>query len=293
MSANCIPRREFGSTGISLSIVGFGGIVIKGAKQEHANSVVARAVELGVNYFDVAPQYGNAQEILGPALEPHREDVFLACKTLKRDADGARSDLENSLNLLRTDYFDLYQLHNLADVGKDVDAAFAKGGAMEVLIEAKQQGRLRHLGFSAHSVDAALAAMDRHDFDSVLFPVNFATFTRGNFGPQIMEKAQARGMARLALKSLASQKWPENDPERQTYGKCWYKPVTDKRVAELAFRFTLSQPVTAAITPGEEKFLWWMIAFAERFQPIGPDEISDLQKIAESLSLIFSYQDVG
>ena len=243
-----IARRDFGKTGIQLSIIGMGGIVVRDSEQAHANSVVAEAVERGVNYFDVAPSYGDAEAKLGPALEPYRKDVFLACKTGQRTREGAAAELKSSLEVLRTEYFDLYQLHALLEVAKDVDAVFAKGGAMETLIEAKESGQIRHLGFSAHSVEAACAAMDRYPFDSILFPVNFATYHAGNFGPQIMEKAMSKGVARLAIKAMARQKWqlPGQEVEQKKFPKIWYQPLTDSREIDLALRFTLSQPITAA-----------------------------------------------
>ena len=159
-NAPTIPRREYGKTGVKLSVIGLGGIVVKDAPQKQANRVVAEAVERGVNYFDVAPTYGDAELKLGPALEPYRKDVFLACKTGRRGRAGAEAELKKSLERLQTDYLDLYQMHAIKDIGKDVDRAFAKDGAMEVFIEAKKSGRVRHLGFSAHSVEAAVAALD-------------------------------------------------------------------------------------------------------------------------------------
>ena len=149
-----IPKRNFGNTGIKLSTIGFGGIVVKNAEQSHANKVVAEAFERGVNYFDVAPSYGNAEIKLGPALEPYRKDVFLACKTQQRTKEKAQAELNQSLKNLRTDHFDLYQLHAITDTKEDVDKVFAKGGAMEVFLEAKRSGKVRFLGFSAHSQDA-------------------------------------------------------------------------------------------------------------------------------------------
>jgi predicted aldo/keto reductase-like oxidoreductase len=288
-SSNAPPlsRREYGKTGVQLSVIGMGGIVVMNAEQEHANRVVAEAVERGVNYFDVAPTYGNAEEKLGPALEPYRKNVFLACKTTERRREGAEAQLQRSLERLRTDHFDLYQLHAIADMKKDVDVIFAKGGAMEVFIEAKKAGRVRFLGFSAHSVEAALAAMDRYDFDSVLFPINFACWHKGNFGPQVIRKAQSKGLALLALKAMGRQKWPEGDPQRKQYGKCWYQPLTDRREAELGLRFTLSQPVTAAIPPGEESLFRLALDIAARFKPIAPEEEKELQAIAATLNPFF------
>ena len=282
-----LPRRSFGRTGIQLSIIGMGGIVVMDADQKHANRVVAEFVERSVNYFDVAPSYGNAEERLGPALEPFRKDVFLACKTEKRTREETAAELKSSLEKLRTDYLDLYQLHAVTDVAKDIDTVFARGGAMEAFIEAKKTGQVRHLGFSAHSVEAALAAMDRFDFDSILFPVNFATYHAGNFGPQIMEKAQSKGLARLALKALARQKWPENHPDRTRYSKCWYQPLTDRREAELALRFALGQPVTSALPPGDESLFRLALDIASNFSPLTESEFKELVKLAAILNPIF------
>ncbi|UCD30637.1 MAG: aldo/keto reductase [Planctomycetota bacterium] len=282
-----MPRRNYGKTGIKLSIIGLGGIVVTKTEQNQANRVVAEAYERGVNYFDVAPAYGNAEQILGPALKPYRKNVFLACKTGQRKREGAEMELKRSLKRLKTDYFDLYQLHAIIDVKKDVDTAFAKGGAMEVFIEARKSGMIRHLGFSVHTIEAAFAAMDRYDFDSVLFPVNFACFAEGNFGPQIMAKAKSKGLARLALKAMARQEWPKNDPERKRYKKCWYQPVTDPHEAELALRFTLSQPVTAAIPPGDESLFRLALDIARKFKPITTREEKELIKLAKTLNPIF------
>jgi aryl-alcohol dehydrogenase-like predicted oxidoreductase len=282
-----LPRRPYGRTGIQLSIIGMGGIVVQNAAPAHANRLVAEFVERGVNYFDVAPSYGDAEQKLGPALEPHRQKVFLACKTTQRHRAGASAELQHSLATLRTDYFDLYQLHAVTDVAKDIDAVFARGGAMEACIEAKKSGQVRHLGFSAHSVAAALAAMDRYEFDSILFPVNFATYHTGNFGPQIMERAQAKGLARLALKALARQKWPPGNTERQKYPKCWYQPLTDAHEAELALRFTLSQPVTAALPPGDESLFRLALGLAEKFRPLSEPEAKELQSLAAGLDPVF------
>ncbi len=281
-----LPKRPFGKTGVELSVLGFGGIVVKDVEQDHADRVVAEAVERGVNYFDVAPFYGNAQDHLGPALEPFRKDVFLACKSGERDYEGAKKDFERSLELLRTDYFDLYQLHGLADM-EATDASFADGGAMELFVEARDAGKIRFLGFSVHSAEAALAAMARFDFDSVLFPLNFAEYFRGDLGRIILRAAEENGLARLALKAMACQKWPENHPQRDTYKKCWYEPLIDERLAKMALRFTLSQSVTAAVSPGEEALFRVALDAVEDLSPITDDEEEELRKLADELNPIF------
>jgi predicted aldo/keto reductase-like oxidoreductase len=282
-----LPRRPYGHGRVELSIVGFGGMLVKDVEPDESARLVAEAVEKGVNYFDVAPTYGDAEIKLGPALDPYRKDVFLACKTTERSRAAAEEEFNRSLQRLRTDYFDLYQLHAITDVKDDVEAAFAPGGVMELLTEAKRDGRVRHLGFSAHSVDAALAAMDRYDFDSILFPINFTTFHEGDFGPRVIAKAQEKGVSRLALKALAKQKWSENHPDRKDYPKCWYEPVTDRDEASLALRFTLSQPVTAAIPPGQPS-LWRMaVDLAMTFEPLTESEQQQVEAMAEGLRPIF------
>ncbi|MCX5662973.1 MAG: aldo/keto reductase [Planctomycetota bacterium] len=290
-----MPTRPYGKLGQRLSVIGFGGIVVSGAEQEHANHVVARAVERGVNYFDVAPTYSDAEQKLGPALEPFRKNVFLACKTTQRQAAGARAEFDASLERLRTDYFDLYQLHAITDVAKDVDAAFAAGGAMEFLTQAKRDGRVRHLGFSAHSVEAAMAALDRFPFDSVLVPVNFATFHAG-FGPQIIAAACDRGASVLALKSMARQKWSSPDhPLKKRYAKCWYEPLTDSAEVLLALRFTLEQGVTSLLPPGEELLFELAIGLVPQLAaapasdpaPLDDAQRERLRALAASLDPIF------
>ena len=281
-------RRPYGGDGVELSVIGLGGIVVMNAEQEHANRVVAEAVEKGVNYFDVAPTYGDAEVKLGPALSPYRSQSFLACKTTRRDRNGASEELERSLQRLKTDHLDLYQLHAITDVAEDVDAAFAKGGAMEVFVEAKKSQRVRYLGFSAHSEEAALAAMDRYDFDSILFPVNFACLMKGGFGESVIKAARKKGVTMLGLKPTALQKWPENAPERNTYGKCWYQPVANKRLMGLTLRWALSQPVTSVVPPGEESLFRMALDMAMDFTPVREADVLELRAAAEGLNPIFT-----
>ncbi len=282
-----LSKRQFGTKPEELSVIGFGGIVVSGSEQDHANRVVAEFVEKGVNYFDVAPSYGDAEVKLGPALEPYRKHSFLACKTTKRTAVEAMEEFERSLQRLRTDHFDLYQLHAITDVEKDVDAAFAKGGVMELLLEEQKQGRIKYLGFSAHSVAAALAALNRFPFDSVLFPVNFAAWMDGDFGPQILKLAYERGAARLALKAMARGRWKEGDPQRGQFKKCWYEPLSVPREADLGLRFTLSQPVTSAIPPGDESLFRLAVDLAMKFRPIDDKGEAELAALAKGVRLIF------
>jgi aryl-alcohol dehydrogenase-like predicted oxidoreductase len=188
-----MQKRTLGKTGEQLSIIGFGGIVVTGVEPAEAERAVREAFDRGINYFDVAPSYGNAEERLGPALVGLREQVFLACKTGERTKAGAARELRESLRRLKTDHFDLYQLHAMTTPA-DLETAMGAGGAIEAFIEAREQGLARYLGFSAHSVETALALIDRFDFDTILFPINWVNYFQANFGPQVIEKARGKGM---------------------------------------------------------------------------------------------------
>lgn len=264
-----IQRRPYGNTGIDLSIVGIGGVVVMGMEQRDADRICREAFDRGVNYFDVAPSYGDAEERMGPAIRGLRDRIFLACKTARRTKAEAAAELRESLRRLETDYFDLYQLHALGSV-EEVETCFGPGGAMEAFVEAREAGLTRHLGFSAHSAEAALLAMDRFDFDSILFPFNYTTYYQADFGPQVLEKAQQRGAARLALKAMARRPWPEGAERKQK--NCWYEPFTDPVEGELALRWTLSLPITAAIPPGDPEIFRMALDFAERFTPLTEEE---------------------
>jgi Predicted oxidoreductases of the aldo/keto reductase family len=282
-----LSRREY-KDGIELSILGFGGIVVCGMEQAEANAAVGRAIEAGVNYFDVAPSYfeGEAELKLGEALRGRREGVFYACKTGRRDAEGAAAELERSLQRAHTDRFDLYQFHAVT-TRKDVEAILGPGGAGEAFLAAKKAGKVRYLGASCHSVEAALALIEAFPLDSVLLPINFACVANGDFGPQVLEAARRKGIARLALKSLAHTPWASG--EEKAYPKCWYKPVSEREMARSSLRFTLSQPVTAAIPPGDERLFALALELALGFEPMPEAEQRELLSGAAGTEPIFRY----
>ncbi len=285
--AGGLERRSLGRTGEKLSLIGFGGIVVMNATTEQAASRVKEAIDAGVNYFDVAPSYGNAEEMLGPALEPYRKGVFLACKTQQRTRQGASAELERSLKRMRSDHFDLYQHHAVAKI-EDVKTIMGPGGAMEAFAEARKAGKVRFLGFSAHSVEAALALMDGFEFDTILFPVNFATWYGGNFGPQVLAKAQEKKMGILALKALAKCPWPPG-ADRSAHPKCWYEPLSTPEEATLGLRFTLSHPVTAAMPPGDENIYRMALGLAAKFKPLSAPEVETMKQKGLNTTPLFKY----
>ncbi|HJP32536.1 MAG: aldo/keto reductase [Candidatus Latescibacteria bacterium] len=279
-----METREYGNTGEQLSIIGFGGIMVSKVSAGEASSLVAEAVDRGVNYFDVAPTYGNAQQILGPALAPYRDDAFLACKTTERTAAGARRELEESLKWMQTDHFDLYQMHAV-NTDEDFDTITGTGGALEAFLEAKEKGQARYVGFSSHSAETALRLIEAVDLDSVLFPINWSTWLGAGFGPQVVAAAQARSMGRLALKAMAYGKLEEGAAKK--WSKCWYQPIEDPALADLALRFSLSQPITAALPPGEPHFYPMALDIGERFTAVTEDEIAELNRLTSESTPIF------
>lgn len=281
-----LPRRELGRTGEKLSVIGLGGMTLAREAQADVDALVREAFEAGVNYYDVAPSYGNAEEVLGPALEPFRKSVFLACKTLARDADGAAAELEASLRKLRTDHVDLYQFHALKE-SADVDKIFGPGGAAETFAKARREGKIRFIGFSAHDQATALLAMDRFAFDTVLFPVNYVCWHAGSFGPAAIEKAHEKGLGILALKALARTPWKAG-AARTGCIKCWYEPILDPEEQALALRFTLSRPVTAAVPPGDRALFLRALSLAGAFSPLDAGEEAEIGRRAAELAPLFS-----
>jgi aryl-alcohol dehydrogenase-like predicted oxidoreductase len=275
-----MEQRILGRTGYKVSVFAFGGIVVRDTVQAEADRIVTEAVDRGINYFDVAPSYGNSQDILGPALRPYRGRVYLACKTEGRTGEAARADLENSLRLLHTDYFDIYQLHGVSP--GDLGTITGKGGALEALIEARGKGLIRNIGFSTHFDSVALALMNAFDFDSMLFPVNWACSIRNGLGEESLKRAAERNMARIAIKALADK---AKEPGDDGYPKCWYRPIFDNpALAELALRYTLSRDVHTAVSPGDVRMLRLGLSIVEKHggkpAPLSSAEFEELKKTA-------------
>jgi aryl-alcohol dehydrogenase-like predicted oxidoreductase len=281
-----IARRALGRTGEQLSIIGFGGILVMNEVAGAAANIVAEAVDLGINYFDVAPSYGNAQERLGPALAPYRKQCFLACKTDGRLKGDSRADLEQSLKLLKTDHLDLYQFHALTKMA-DLDKVLGPGGAIETMEAAKKEGKIRFIGFSVHSAETALAAMDRYNFDTILFPLNWVLSTQANFGPQILKRAQEKKMGILALKAMAKTVWPAGQMHNHPEPKCWYQPAAFPDEASLGLRWTLGHSITAAIPPGDKRYFRLAMDVAQSYKPLSAAEEQALLAGAKGAEPIF------
>ncbi len=285
-----LQQRVLGRTGQKVSAIAFGGILLNDNPQEFANEIIAKAWDLGVNYYDIAPGYGDAQQKMGPALKPYRNNCFLACKTGRRDTKGAEEELNDSLKKLQTDHFDLYQLHAINNVERDVERAFAKDGAMEVFAKAKKDGKVRYLGFSAHSVPAALRALELYDFDTVMFPINFAAWNAGDFGPQIYEAARKRNLGIIALKAMALRL--NKQGEKKFDKNVWYQPVQDDDTQKMALKFSLSKKIATAIPPGQSQMFLRALEIMKDYKPISKEDEKKLIALAsnEDMEPVFSYK---
>jgi aryl-alcohol dehydrogenase-like predicted oxidoreductase len=287
-----LPRRVLGRTGQKLSVVGFPGLALIHYEQEKCTAGLRSALERGVNYFDVAPAYGNGQceTKMGIGLEGvPRDRYFLACKTKKRDKAGALQELETSLKLLKTDHFDLYQLHHLR-WRDEVEQVLGADGAVAALLEAQKQGKIKYLGFSAHTTKAALLVMQGFRFDSVMFPINFVEQLRFGFGKEVLDLAQQQGVAVLSIKAMSRGGWPA-DMERTR--KWWYRSMEEPADVESAMNFALSQPgVVAAIPPSFLDLLDKAIDAAKNFRPIEAVDVQRLTEIAQSCPSIFQKDEL-
>jgi len=287
VAQTALPKRPLGKSGLQLSVIGFSGIVARDNTPEAVARVVRDSLDAGVNYFDTAASYGNSEEMLAPALKPHRAHIVLSTKTRERTQEGARREFERSCAILGTDYFDMYLVHGIQHVEKDVDPAFAAGGAMEFLLERKKAGQIRLLGFSAHSNEAALVAMDRHDFDFFYYPVSYAPWLKADFGASVLAKAREKGVPCIALKALARQKWPEGTPPEKRQGKRWYEPIESPEEASLALRWALSQAIVSVLPPGDEKLYRDALALRDDLAPITEEETQRLATLAQGMNPLF------
>jgi predicted aldo/keto reductase-like oxidoreductase len=282
-----LPKRALGKTGLQLSTIGFSGLVARDNTLQDIDRAVGESRDLGVNYFDIAFSYGNSEEKLAPVLSPIRDKILLTSKSRKRSAEEARAEFEKSCEIMKTDWFDLYLVHGIQDVEKDVDAAFAKGGAMEFFQEMKKSGQIRHLGFSAHSTEAALKAMDLYDFEFLYFPISYVSFYQGDFGPQVLARAKEKGIPVVCLKALARQHWPEDIPKEERCKGCWYQPIEDAEEASLALRWALSQGTVSILPPGNPEMYRRTLALASNLAPITEEEAERLKSLSEDKKPLF------
>lgn len=287
-----LPRRILGRTKREVSIIGFPGLALMRTDQAAANRAVKEAFDRGVNYYDNAPAYGKDGECeirMGPALAAlDRSKIFLACKTKARDAAGAQKELERSLERHKTDYFDLYQMHHLVTLD-DVKRALGPGGAVETFRKARESGKIRAIGFSAHSTKAAVAALRGFDFDTAMFPISFAEYYLRDFGKAVLEAAEERGTAVIAIKALCMGSWLPGTPKTRDW---WYRTTETPEEIASALRFSLSlKGVAAAIPPSYLDLLEKSVAAARDLQPATPQDRDQLREFAKKCESLFLRED--
>jgi len=287
-----LPQRLLGKTGEKISIVGFPGLALMRDEQEVCTKALHSAFDQGVNHFDVAPAYGKdgiCEIRMGIGMQDiPRDKYFLSCKTKRRDKEGARLELERSLKRLKTDHFDLYQLHHLR-FPDEVKKALAPGGAMETILKAKEEGKIRYIGFSAHTTKGALEAMKGFKFDTVMFPINFVEYYTMGFGKPVLELAQKQGAAVLAIKPLSAGAWPQG---MQRSRKWWYRCMETQEEVNLAMNFALSlKPVVVGIPPSWFDLTEKAIEAGRQFKPITREETELLQTMARDRLSVFKREE--
>lgn len=283
-----VARRPLGKTGLDLPVVGFPCLALKNGDQATATRELRKSLDIGVNYFDVAPAYGKDGEceiMTGEGLKGvARDSYFLACKTKMDDAKQGRMELERSLKRLKTDHFDLYQLHCLQRED-EVKEAMGPGGVLEMILKAKEEGKVRRIGFSAHTTEAALAAMEGFDFDSCMFPINFVEWFQTGFGREVAARAVQKGVSLISIKPVSRGRWPEN--VEKTYD-WWYRPLEDLDEYQLAMDWVLSIPGMVSTLPTSYYDVFdKTVAAALRHRPIRPAGSDSLKAIADNCIPIF------
>ncbi|ESP89446.1 aldo/keto reductase [Candidatus Halobonum tyrrellensis] len=267
-----METRPLGDTGHDSTVMTFGAIALNWLEQEGADQMVELVLDAGVNHFDVAPTYGDAELKLGPKLRQHREEIFLGCKTQERTVDAARAKLDRSLDRLGVDTIDLYQVHGL-EYEEELDTITAEGGALEAFRDAKAEGLVDNIGLTSHAdPDLILDAVDRiDDLDTLMLPMN--PVVAGKDGDEydyeaVLERANEEGIGTLGIKAFAGGSWPPTDElaqEDRPYCN-WYRPVDTYEEVRERFDFAASSGLTSVINAGDPKLVAMILDAARNYE---------------------------
>jgi aryl-alcohol dehydrogenase-like predicted oxidoreductase len=264
-----MPTRNLGRTGYSVGLFSLGGqaSVEKPDNDAVAVPIVERALDLGVNYIDTAARYGSgwSQRYIGQVMKRRRGEAFLASKTHDRTKDGSLKLLEESLRLLQTDHLDLWQIHNLSQMAQ-VDQIFAKGGAVEALLQAKEQGMVRHIGITGHAdPEVLMEALRRHRFDTLLLALNAADAHHLSFKEKLLPLAVEQELGLIGMKIPAR-------------GRL----VGPALEMSEAMRYVLTLPVSTVIVGCDDiAQLEENVAIARAFNPLSPTQMTQLEGKAQ------------
>ena len=266
-----LAKLAFGRTGHQSTRIVFGAAALGRVTQDVADRTLDVLLEHGVNHIDVAASYGEAEVRIQPWLQREPGHFFIATKSGAREAAPAREELQRSLDRMKVDHVDLWQLHNLADP-IEWDTALSPGGALEAAIRAREEGLIRWIGVTGHGVQIAAnhrRSLDRHDFDSVLLPYNPLTMRLPYYAENFEALAatcRERNVAIQTIKSIALRPWRGRPRTAST----WYEPLTEQADIDLAVWWVLSRPGIFLNSPGDVELLPKVLDAAARFEA-GPD----------------------
>ncbi len=279
-----IRRQGFGSTGHMSSVAVFGGAALGNVCQEVADGVLELLLRFGVNHIDTAASYGESELRIGPWMEKHRDDFFLATKTGERSYRGALDEFHKSLGRLQVDSVDLLQLHNLTHI-EDWEQAFSEDGVVKAAVELREQGLAKHIGVTGHGLIAPamhLRSLERVEFDSVLAPWNYPLYMnkryREEFG-RLVETCVDKGVAVQTIKGVTRGPLAEKPRIRDT----WYEPLEDQKDLDMAVGWILGQERLFLNTAGDTKLLPRILEAAEKKKSIPSDE--EMEKMVKSLGM--------
>jgi aryl-alcohol dehydrogenase-like predicted oxidoreductase len=268
-----IALQPFGHTGHESTRILFGAAAIGNVSQDEADQTMELIREHGINHIDTAASYGDAELRLGPWMETHRNEFFLATKTGERTRPEAYAEIGRSLERLRTDRLDLIQLHNLVDED-EWQTAFSPGGVLEAVVQAKEEGLVRFIGVTGHGVTVAaqhLRSLEEYPFDSVLLPYNLPMSRNPSYIADfeaLVEVCAERDVAVQTIKAITRGPWGDQEPTANT----WYEPLTDQEAIDIAVSWVLGRDGVFLNTVGDIHILPKVIDAAERFTQRPSDE---------------------
>lgn len=283
-----METRRFGRTAHMSTVAVFGAAAFWEITQEDADKVIESVIAAGINHIDVAPSYGQAEIRIGPWMPRARGRFFLGCKTMERTKAGAWKEMQESLERLQTEAFDLYQCHAITTM-EELDAVTMKGGALEAFVEARRAGLTKFIGITGHGADAPkiyLEALRRFDFDSVMFPLNFIQMASPEFrkhAEELIATCKAKDVGLLIIKSVTKAPWGE----RQHTATTWYEPFDKSEEIQRAVNFVLSQDVTGLCTAGDTRVLPLVIQACENFSRLSKDEVEEMIKSGGQFEPLF------